>query len=160
MHYSVLQFLSLSLSLSTNSVRFFLLPALLGDLTLQLSEGDRLGIISKARIYCVDYLQRCKSYAITSEVDTTMHAILVHRPSQLLHTENLEKLRGLGGHTCMRLQHSVCIDAPSLYTHTYIHRSHHRVNLAWLRPLPRLVQHLLPLQESLMIRWLQREVPK
>ena len=52
----------------THTSRFFLLPALLGDLTLQLSEGDRLGIVSKARVYCVDYLQRCKSYAITKEV--------------------------------------------------------------------------------------------
>lgn len=49
--------------------RFFLLPALLGDLTMNGVEGEnRLDNIEKARIYFVDYLQRSKSYSITTEV--------------------------------------------------------------------------------------------
>lgn len=48
-----------------------MLPALLGDLTLQTSEGDRMEVIQKARVYLVDYLQRCKSYTITTEVAKT-----------------------------------------------------------------------------------------
>ena len=35
---------------------------------MQVSDGDRLESILKARVYFVDYLQRCKSYAITKEV--------------------------------------------------------------------------------------------
>ncbi len=41
---------------------------LLGELTMQISGGDRLENILKARVYFVDYLQRCKSYALTKEV--------------------------------------------------------------------------------------------
>ena len=48
--------------------RFLLLPALLGDLTMQSMRDDRLDNIQKARVYFVDYLQRSNSYAITSEV--------------------------------------------------------------------------------------------
>ena len=47
--------------------RYFLLPVLLGDLTLQVNE-DRLDVLHKARVYFVDYLQRCKSYSITTDV--------------------------------------------------------------------------------------------
>ena len=54
-------------------LRFLLLPALLGDLTLQLCEGERLEVINAARVYCVDYLQRCKAYAITKEVCECMY---------------------------------------------------------------------------------------
>ena len=50
------------------SFRYLLLPALLGDLTLQVTEGNRLETIRRARVYLLDYLQRCKSYAITAEV--------------------------------------------------------------------------------------------
>jgi hypothetical protein len=76
------------------------LPALLGDLTLHLSEGDRQDIISKARVYCVDYLQRCKSYAITSEVYHIIYmynmlALFPGPPSfSMLHSGNIEKLGG------------------------------------------------------------------
>lgn len=49
-----------------------LLPALLGELTMQISDGDRLENIQKARVYFVDYLQRCKSYAITKEVGVAL----------------------------------------------------------------------------------------
>jgi len=51
--------------------RFLLLPALLGDLTMQTMGEDRLDRIQKARVYFVDYLQRSKSYSITSEVSVS-----------------------------------------------------------------------------------------
>ncbi len=48
--------------------RYLLLPALMGDLTLQVMEGERTETIRRAKVYCLDYLQRCKTYTITSEV--------------------------------------------------------------------------------------------
>ncbi len=48
--------------------RYLLLPALLGDLALQQSAIERLDALTRARVYFVDYLQRCKSYSITQEV--------------------------------------------------------------------------------------------
>ena len=50
-----------------------MLPALLGDLTLQVTEGNRLETIQRARVYLLDYLQRCKSYAITAEVHMILY---------------------------------------------------------------------------------------
>ena len=77
-----------------NFARYILLPALLGDLTLQVSATDRLDTIQKARVYFVDYLQRSKSYAVTSEVcvcvchcrQSVIHSIFAPLPfSFLLH---------------------------------------------------------------------------
>ena len=48
--------------------RYLLLPALLGDLTLQQNIGERLDLLHRARVYFVDYLQRCKNYSITEDV--------------------------------------------------------------------------------------------
>ncbi len=48
--------------------RYLLLPALMGDLTLQVMEGERTETLRRSKVYCLDYLQRCKTYAITSEV--------------------------------------------------------------------------------------------
>ncbi|XP_064397131.1 immunoglobulin-binding protein 1-like [Halichondria panicea] len=53
--------------LPTSDLRYLLLPALLGDLTLQHNDGERLECLSRARVYFVDYLQRCKSYSITQQ---------------------------------------------------------------------------------------------
>ncbi len=50
------------------SLRYLFLPALLGDLSLQHNDGDRLECLSRARVYFVDYLQRCKTYSITQQV--------------------------------------------------------------------------------------------
>ncbi|XP_072291774.1 immunoglobulin-binding protein 1 [Eucyclogobius newberryi] len=49
----------------TAELRYLLLPALLGALTLkQTSRERRLEILQTARVYFVDYLQRCKNYNI------------------------------------------------------------------------------------------------
>lgn len=52
----------------TSNVKYFLLPILLGYLTLKVTHGDRLELIQTADIYFRDFLKRCKNYSIT-EVD-------------------------------------------------------------------------------------------
>ena len=64
--------------------RYLLLPALLGDLTLQQDTGERLDLLHRARVYFVDYLQRCKDYSITEEVSVhKFHAVKHHSISEV-----------------------------------------------------------------------------
>ncbi|XP_021915918.1 immunoglobulin-binding protein 1 isoform X2 [Zootermopsis nevadensis] len=49
---------------ATNNIRYFLLPALLGTLSLKLCVEDRFNVVETAEIYFRDFLRRCKSYAI------------------------------------------------------------------------------------------------
>ncbi|XP_055015276.1 immunoglobulin-binding protein 1 isoform X2 [Boleophthalmus pectinirostris] len=50
----------------TSELKYLLLPALLGGLTLkQTSRERRLEILQTARAYFVDYLQRCKNYDVS-----------------------------------------------------------------------------------------------
>jgi immunoglobulin-binding protein 1 len=49
---------------ATNNIRYFLLPALLGTLSLKLCAEDRFNVIQTAEAYFRDFLKRCKSYAI------------------------------------------------------------------------------------------------
>lgn len=50
----------------TSELKYLLLPALLGALSLkQTSRDRRLDILNTARAYFVDYLQRCKNYNVS-----------------------------------------------------------------------------------------------
>jgi immunoglobulin-binding protein 1 len=49
---------------ATKNIRYFLLPALLGTLSLKLCVEDRSNVIQTAEVYFRDFLKRCKSYAI------------------------------------------------------------------------------------------------
>lgn len=50
----------------TSELKYLLLPALLGALTLkQTSRERRLEIVQTARAYFLDYLQRCKNYSVS-----------------------------------------------------------------------------------------------
>lgn len=49
---------------ATSDLKFFLLPVLLGDLSLKLNSDDRLGILNIAEIYFQDFLQRCREYSV------------------------------------------------------------------------------------------------
>ena len=49
---------------ATSELKFFLLPVLLGDLTLKLNSDDRLNILNVAEVYFQDFLQRCKEYSV------------------------------------------------------------------------------------------------
>lgn len=51
--------------IATNDLKFFLLPALLGMLSLKITSPERLEIVQTADIYFRDYVQRCKDYGIT-----------------------------------------------------------------------------------------------
>lgn len=52
---------------STGNLRFFLLPAFLGELTLKITDMDRKTCISNAFIYFKDFLTRCRSYKIATK---------------------------------------------------------------------------------------------
>lgn len=54
---------------STTNVKFFLLPVLLGTLSLKLTSGDRLEIVKTAEMYFRDFLQRCKDYSIKPDLE-------------------------------------------------------------------------------------------
>jgi len=47
-----------------NAIKYFLLPALLGTLSLKLCVTDRLELITTAEVYFRDFLQRVKDYGI------------------------------------------------------------------------------------------------
>lgn len=49
---------------ATKNIRYFLLPALLGTLSLKLCVEDRFNVIQTAEVYFRDFLKRCKSYGI------------------------------------------------------------------------------------------------
>lgn len=51
--------------IATNDLKFFLLPALLGMLSLKITSPERLEIVQTADIYFRDYVQRCKDYGLT-----------------------------------------------------------------------------------------------
>lgn len=51
----------------TDNIKYFLLPALLGSLTLKIcGSSDRLHIVDVAEIYFIDFLKRLKSYGLTN----------------------------------------------------------------------------------------------
>ncbi|XP_068670754.1 immunoglobulin-binding protein 1-like isoform X2 [Montipora foliosa] len=49
----------------TSELRYFLLPAFLGDLFLRQMAPDRLTVLNIAKVYFVDFLKRCKNYGVT-----------------------------------------------------------------------------------------------
>ncbi|EFA03604.1 immunoglobulin-binding protein 1 [Tribolium castaneum] len=51
---------------ATNDLQYFLLPALLGSLSLKLTSGERKEIINVAEIYFKDFLSRCNDYGLSN----------------------------------------------------------------------------------------------
>ncbi|CAH1988309.1 unnamed protein product [Acanthoscelides obtectus] len=49
---------------ATNDLQYFLLPALLGSLSLKLTSGERKDIVDVAEIYFKDFLTRCNEYGL------------------------------------------------------------------------------------------------
>lgn len=50
--------------ISTDNLRYLLLPALLGDLTLKSCAGERIGVVKMSKVYLLDFLERCKMYGL------------------------------------------------------------------------------------------------
>ncbi|XP_034253784.1 immunoglobulin-binding protein 1 [Thrips palmi] len=48
----------------TSNIKYFLMPALLGTLSLKLCVADRLEVITTAEVYFRDFLQRVKDYGV------------------------------------------------------------------------------------------------
>ena len=122
------------------SLRFFLLPALLGDLTLSVTSTSRLDTIQKARVYFVDYLQRSKSYAVTSEVRDDHHFLsaLLQFCSQLSLSFHVELI----SHS----DSTLCSPCCSSVLHSPL-------------PIPPLSPHILFLFPSCIISFLSTSVP-
>ncbi|KAJ8952498.1 hypothetical protein NQ318_003294 [Aromia moschata] len=51
---------------ATNDLQYFLLPALLGSLSLRLTSGERKDIVDVAEIYFKDFLNRCNDYGLSN----------------------------------------------------------------------------------------------
>lgn len=51
---------------ATNDIQYFLLPALLGSLTLRLTSGERKDIVEVAEVYFKDFLKRCNEYGLSN----------------------------------------------------------------------------------------------
>ncbi|XP_067022625.1 immunoglobulin-binding protein 1-like [Acropora muricata] len=49
----------------TSELRYFLLPAFLGDLFLRQMLPDRKTVLNIAKVYFMDFLKRCKNYGVT-----------------------------------------------------------------------------------------------
>ena len=52
---------------STGNLKFFLLPAFLGDLALKSTDVDRKTCVKNAKVYFTDFLKRCHCYAMTKK---------------------------------------------------------------------------------------------
>lgn len=52
--------------LPTEHLRYFLLPAFLGELSLKLCNGSRTDIVNMADVYFKDFLSRCIDYGLSS----------------------------------------------------------------------------------------------
>lgn len=55
--------------ISSSSLKFLMLPVLLGSLTLKRLNGEREEILRVAMIYFKDYLKRCDHYQLASYTD-------------------------------------------------------------------------------------------
>ncbi|XP_071825969.1 immunoglobulin-binding protein 1-like [Apostichopus japonicus] len=53
--------------ISTSDIRYLLLPALLGDLTMRITTDERLDTLNRAKVYWKDFIARCKCYELTEE---------------------------------------------------------------------------------------------
>ncbi|XP_022088421.1 immunoglobulin-binding protein 1-like [Acanthaster planci] len=53
--------------LPTTDIRYLLLPALLGCLSLKVTEEDRLTVVERSKTYFIDFLRRCRQYGVTEE---------------------------------------------------------------------------------------------
>ncbi|EDO48860.1 predicted protein [Nematostella vectensis] len=50
--------------ITTLNLRYLLLPALMGDLSIRQTTTDRLTAVKSAKIYFTDYLERCQDYGL------------------------------------------------------------------------------------------------
>ncbi len=70
-HHHLLKSISKSMSVfiktSLSVFQVFALPALLGSLSLQLVEEDRLTVVERGKTYYKDFLGRCRQYGVTQE---------------------------------------------------------------------------------------------
>ncbi|XP_074652952.1 immunoglobulin-binding protein 1-like [Tubulanus polymorphus] len=55
--------------ISSNEIRYFLLPGLLAYFTNKTIADDRLEVVRKTRIYWMDFLRLCKSYGVVADSD-------------------------------------------------------------------------------------------
>ncbi|KAK3732298.1 hypothetical protein QZH41_010750, partial [Actinostola sp. cb2023] len=74
---------------TTSDLRYFLLPALSGDLMLRQTCSDRMSSVKIAKIYFIDFLRRCKDYGIT---DKDVFQLSESKPSPLPGAEGLKQM--------------------------------------------------------------------
>jgi immunoglobulin-binding protein 1 len=73
---------------ATKNLRYFLLPALLGTLSMKLCVEDRFNVIQIAEVYFRDFLKRCTNYSIVdikipeSKEHSLESSESVHQPSR------------------------------------------------------------------------------
>jgi len=79
---------------ATNDLKYFLLPALLGELTQKLSVTDRTEVVDTADIYFRDFLQRCKDYGIT-DVEVPMPALETEEQAPVVAAHSLTPAESL-----------------------------------------------------------------
>ncbi|XP_028394015.1 immunoglobulin-binding protein 1-like [Dendronephthya gigantea] len=53
--------------ISTTDLRYMLVPALLGDLYLKLCSEERIDVVNVSKVYCLNYLERCKMYGLLKQ---------------------------------------------------------------------------------------------
>jgi len=73
---------------STSNLRFFLLPAFLGDLALKVTTDERKTSVNNANVYFKDFLKRCQCYGV-SKKDLTKY--LGGGASRCLHAQTREE---------------------------------------------------------------------
>eukprot|EP00112_Aurelia_sp_Birch-Aquarium-sp1_P011918 Seg2501.3 transcript_id=Seg2501.3/GoldUCD/mRNA.D3Y31 product="Immunoglobulin-binding protein 1" protein_id=Seg2501.3/GoldUCD/D3Y31 len=66
---------------TSSNLRYFLLPAFMGELTLQQTNEDRQSDVARSKVYFIDFLERCKNYAIT-DLDVTQYNEKEEKPSR------------------------------------------------------------------------------
>ncbi|GLV45768.1 Two A-associated protein of 42kDa [Carabus blaptoides fortunei] len=77
---------------STSDLQYMLMPALLGTLSLKITNGDRKEIVDVAEIYFKDFLQRCNDYGLS---DYTFKDAQASSSNQVANMSELAQLSGM-----------------------------------------------------------------
>ncbi|XP_045614374.1 immunoglobulin-binding protein 1 [Procambarus clarkii] len=89
--------------LPTSSIKFLLLPVLLGSLSLKRTDIDRLEVLRLANVYFRDFIIRCRQYKLTdvslpddqNDSDTQSEENVVHKPSSKTAMPTPEELQAM-----------------------------------------------------------------
>lgn len=101
---------------ATADVKYLLLPALLGSVTMQIADAERSEIIELGEIYFKDFLQRCKRYGVTDV------AIPENTDSSRSLSNDLQSLSQKRQNKIARYKHKMAMETKIRELETVVHK--------------------------------------